>query len=32
MSDILEIYCEHNPSPAKLEVIGVYDWPVWSKE
>ena len=32
MSDALEIYCEHNPSPAKLEVLGVYDWPVWSKE
>ncbi len=32
MSDIFDIYCEHNPSPAKLEVLGVYDWPVWSKE
>ena len=30
MSD--EILVEHNPSPAKLEVIGVYDWPIWSKE
>ncbi len=29
MSDIL---IEHNPSPAKLDVIGVYDWPVWEKE
>ncbi len=27
-----EIYVEHNPSPAKLEVLGVYDWPVWRKE
>ena len=27
-----EIYVEHNPSPAKLDVIGVYDWPVWTKE
>lgn len=27
-----EIWIEHNPSPAKLEVIGVYDWPVWEKE
>lgn len=27
-----EITIEHNPSPAKLEVIGVYDWPLWSKE
>jgi uncharacterized cupin superfamily protein len=29
MNDIL---VEHNPSPAKLEVMGVYDWPTWSKE
>jgi len=29
MKDIL---VEHNPSPAKLEVIGVFDWPVWTKE
>lgn len=29
MSDIL---VEHNPSPAKLEVMGVYDWPIWTKE
>ncbi len=27
-----DILVEHNPSPAKLEVMGVYDWPVWSKE
>lgn len=27
-----EITIEHNPSPAKLDVIGVYDWPIWSKE
>jgi hypothetical protein len=26
------ILIEHNPSPAKLDVIGVYDWPIWSKE
>ncbi|CAK0771402.1 Cupin [Gammaproteobacteria bacterium] len=26
-----DIYCEHNPSPAKLEVLGVYDWPIWKK-
>jgi uncharacterized cupin superfamily protein len=26
------ILVEHNPSPAKLEVMGVYDWPIWSKE
>ncbi|MEJ2385892.1 MAG: cupin domain-containing protein [Chromatiaceae bacterium] len=28
----LEILCEHKPSPAKLEVLGVDDWPVWRKE
>jgi len=27
-----EILREHNPSPMKLEVLGVYDWPVWRKE
>lgn len=27
-----EITVEHNPSPAKLEVMGVYDWPIWAKE
>ncbi|MEO5341741.1 MAG: cupin domain-containing protein [Gammaproteobacteria bacterium SHHR-1] len=27
-----EILCEHKPSPAKLEVLGVYDWPIWRKE
>lgn len=26
------ISVEHNPSPAKLEVMGVYDWPIWEKE
>lgn len=26
------IQCEHNPSPEKLETIGVYDWPIWEKE
>jgi len=26
------ITIEHNPAPAKLEVMGVFDWPVWSKE
>jgi len=29
MKDIL---VEHNPSPAKLEVMGVYSWPIWTKE
>ncbi len=27
-----KIMIEHNPSPAKLEVMGVYDWPIWEKE
>lgn len=26
------IHCEHKPSPAKLEVLGVDDWPIWRKE
>ncbi len=26
------ILCEHKPSPMKLEVLGVYDWPIWTKE
>ena len=27
-----EITVEHNPSAAKLEVMGVDDWPIWNKE
>lgn len=27
-----EILLERNPSPMKLEVMGVYDWPIWRKE
>lgn len=27
-----KITVEHNPAPAKLEVLGVYDWPIWEKE
>ncbi len=27
-----EILVEHNATPMKLEVMGVYDWPVWRKE
>lgn len=27
-----EILCEHKPAPVKLEVLGVYDWPIWKKE
>lgn len=26
------ILVEHNPSPMKLEVMGVEHWPVWTKE
>ena len=26
------ITIEHHPAPAKLEVMGVYDWPIWTKE
>ncbi|MFQ5755541.1 MAG: cupin domain-containing protein [Acidiferrobacterales bacterium] len=27
-----KILVEHDPSPMKLEVMGVEGWPVWSKE
>lgn len=30
--DDLAIRCEHKPAPAKLEVLGVEGWPVWTKE
>ncbi|AGA91167.1 putative enzyme of the cupin superfamily [Thioflavicoccus mobilis 8321] len=30
--DDLTILHEHKPSPAKLEVLGVEDWPIWTKE
>lgn len=26
------ISVEHNPSPAKLEALGVLDWGIWTKE
>jgi len=26
------ITVEHNPSPAKLDILGVEDWPIWEKE
>lgn len=26
------ILIEHHPTPAKLEAMGVYDWPIWTKE
>lgn len=32
MKTMNKIQVEHNPAPAKLEVIGVYDWPIWEKE
>lgn len=28
----MEIYFERNVTPPKLEVLGVYDWPIWEKE
>lgn len=28
----LQILVEHNPSPMKLEVLGVYDWPIWRRQ
>lgn len=27
-----DITIEHNPTPAKLEVMDVYEWPIWNKE
>jgi len=27
-----QILFEHNPAPGKLDVMGVYDWPIWEKE
>jgi uncharacterized cupin superfamily protein len=27
-----DITIEHNPVPAKLEVMGIFDWPIWEKE
>jgi uncharacterized cupin superfamily protein len=27
-----QILVEHHASPMKLEVLGVYDWPIWRKE
>ncbi len=27
-----QILVEHHPSAAKLEVLGVFDWPVWTHE
>lgn len=27
-----QILLEHKPSPMKLDVLGVYDWPIWRKE
>ncbi len=28
----MEIHFERRPSPAKLEILGVFDWPIWEKE
>ncbi len=27
-----QILVEHNPAPAKLDVMGVFQWPIWTKE
>ena len=27
-----EIAVEHNPSPAKLDVLYVEEWPIWTRE
>lgn len=27
-----KILVEHHASPAKLDIMGVYDWPIWNKE
>lgn len=27
-----QILYERHASPAKLEILGVYDWPIWEKE
>lgn len=29
---MVKILVEHHASPAKLEVIGVYDWPIWTRD
>jgi uncharacterized cupin superfamily protein len=28
----MQILVEHNPSTMKLDIMGVYDWPIWRKE
>ena len=28
----MDILCERRASPAKLEILGVYDWPLWERE
>ena len=27
-----QITMEHNPSPMKLEIMGVYEWAIWKHE
>jgi uncharacterized cupin superfamily protein len=27
-----QILYERRPAPGKLDVLGVYDWPIWKKE
>ncbi|WP_448564086.1 cupin domain-containing protein [Trichothermofontia sp.] len=26
------IHIEHQPSPARLQTLGVFQWPIWTKE
>lgn len=28
----MKILCEQQASAAKLEVMGIFDWPIWKKE
>ena len=28
----MNILCEHRASHAKVEILGIYDWPIWEKE
>lgn len=27
----IDILCEHRPSEMKLDIMGVFDWPIWKK-
>ncbi len=28
----MDVQIDHNPDESKLKSIGVFDWPIWSKE